>query len=208
MKIIIEEKVTNVEIEQTTQVTLIVADFGVQHLAIEKSLIDAKGDLIVGTADNTPARFPAPEADGLVPLSDSGETCGIKWGATGGGDVGCLVIWDGAGGVIKTGIKPDIIFPANLTLKEWVMYGDQSGSVVADLWHCTYDEFDNSTHPVVGDSVCAAAKITIAAAHKAKDATLTDWSKNAAVRDCWRPNIDSLSNFTRLSLLLIFERTA
>ncbi|GAI44146.1 unnamed protein product, partial [marine sediment metagenome] len=165
MRIIIEEKVTNVEIEQTTQATLIVADFGVQHLAIEKSLVDAKGDLIIGTADNTPARFPI-GANGTIPIADSEETCGLRWGAAAGGDVGCLVIWDGAGAVISTGIKPDIIFPANLTLKEWVMYGDKSGSVVADLWHCTYAEFDNSTHPVVGDSVCDAAKPTISGAHK------------------------------------------
>lgn len=208
MKIIIEEVVTNVEVEQTNQVILTLADFDVQHLAIEKSLIDAKGDLIVGTADNTPARFPAPEGDGEVLTSDDGETSGMKWAAAAGGDVGCLVWFDGAGAPIATGIKNDIIFPANLTLKEWVMYGDQSGSVVMDLWHCTYTEFDNAAHPVVGDSICAAAKITIAAAHKAKDATLTDWQKAASVRDCWRPNIDSLSNFTRLSLLFIFERTA
>lgn len=208
MKLIIEEKVTNVEVEQTNQVILTIADFGVQHLAIEKSLIDAKGDLIVGAADNTPVRLPGPETDGQVPLSDSGETCGIKWASAGGGDVGCLMILDGGGSVITTGIKSDIIFPANLTIKEWVMVGDQSGSVVMDLWHCTYDEFDNSTHPVVGDSICDAAKPTISSAHKAKDDTLPGWSKSANVRDVWRPNIDSLSNFIRLSFLMIFERTA
>lgn len=207
MKIIIEEKVTNVEIEQTNQVILRIADFDVQHLAIEKSLIDAKGDLIVGTGDNTPARFPV-GADGEVPTADSGEACGIRWIAAGGGDVGCLVLLDGGGTAIATGIKVDIIFPANLTIKEWVMVGDQSGSVVMDLWHCTYDEFDNSTHPVVGDSICAAAKPTISAAHKAKDATLSGWSKDALVRDIWRLNIDSLSSFERLSFLMIFERTA
>ena len=126
---------TNVEVEQTNQVILTVADFGVQHLAIEKSLIDAKGDLIVGTADNTPARFPAPEANGLNMTSDDGETCGVKWAAAAGGDVGCLMTLQGGGAPITTGIKSDIIFPASLTLKEWVMYGDQSGSVVAGLWH-------------------------------------------------------------------------
>jgi len=207
MIITIEELVTNVEVEQTNQVILTVADFGVQHLAIEKSLIDAKGDLIVGTADNTPARFPIGD-DGQIATADSGETCGIKWAAAAGGDVGCLVLLDGAGSAITTGIKCDIIFPAGLTLKEWVMYGDQSGSVVLDLWHCTYAEFDNAAHPVVGDTICAAAKPTIAAAHKAFDATLSGWSKSALVRECWRLNIDSLSTFERLSFLMIFERTA
>jgi len=207
VKIIIEEKVTQVEVEQTNQIILKLADFDVQHLAIEKSLIDAKGDLIVGTADNTPARLPVGN-DGEIPTADSGEACGIKWLASAGGDVGCLVLLDGAGGVITTGIKADIIFPANLTVKEWVMFGDRSGSVILDLWHCTYDEFDNSTHPVVGDSICDAAKPTISSAHKAKDDVLSGWTVAALVRDCWRLNIDSLSSFTRLSFLLIFERTA
>jgi len=207
MIITIEELVTNVEVEQTNQVILTVADFGVQHLAIEKSLIDAKGDLIVGSADNTPVRFPV-GAPGTIPTADPGETCGMKWAAAASGDIGCLVLLDGGGTPITTGIKCDIIFPAGLTLKEWVMYGDQSGSVVLDLWHCTYAEFDNAAHPVVGDSICAAAKPTIAAAHKAFDATLDGWSKSALVRECWRLNIDSLSTFERLSFLLIFERTA
>jgi len=118
-----------------------------------------------------------------------------------------LIVLDGSGSVISTGIKIDIIFPDGLTIKEWVMYGDQSGSAVLDLWHCTYTEFDNSTHPVVGDSITASAKPTISAAHKGKDSTLTGWAKAASIEDCWRLNVDSCSGFNRLSLLLIFDRT-
>jgi len=206
MRIIIEEKVTGVEVEQTTQVILRIADFDVQHLAIEKTIIDAKADLIVGLAADTPGRLPG-GAEGTVPMRDDGETTGYKFVSIG-GSIGCLVVIDGGGAEITTGIKMDIVFPSSLTLQEYYLTGDQSGSVVADLWHCTYNEFDNAAHPVVGDSVCAAAKPTIAAAHKTKDDTLTGWSKDVDKGDHWRLNFDSLSNFTRLSLLLIFEPTA
>jgi hypothetical protein len=53
-------------------------------LLIAKSLIDAKGDLIVGTADDTPARL-AVGADDYVLTAASGETAGVKWAAATGG---------------------------------------------------------------------------------------------------------------------------
>lgn len=43
-------------------------------------LIDAKGDLLVGTADNTAARF-AVGGNGAVVIAASGDTPGVRWGA-------------------------------------------------------------------------------------------------------------------------------
>jgi len=48
--------------------------------AIAKALIDAKGDLIVGTADNTPARLGV-GSNGQVLTADSNESTGMKWAA-------------------------------------------------------------------------------------------------------------------------------
>jgi hypothetical protein len=48
---------------------------------IASSIVDAKGDLIVATADNTPARLAVGVTNGHVLTVDSGETAGVKWAA-------------------------------------------------------------------------------------------------------------------------------
>jgi hypothetical protein len=53
---------------------------------ISASIVDAKGDLIVGTADNTVARL-AVGTNGHTLVADSTETTGIKWAAPAGGKV-------------------------------------------------------------------------------------------------------------------------
>jgi len=47
-------------------------------LLIPKSLVDAKGDLLAGTADNTVARV-AVGSDGQVLTADSAQSAGVKW---------------------------------------------------------------------------------------------------------------------------------
>jgi len=55
--------------------------------AIPKSLVDAKADIIVATADDTPARL-AVGADTEVLTADSAEATGLKWAPGGGGGGG------------------------------------------------------------------------------------------------------------------------
>ena len=50
---------------------------------IGENIIDAKGDLIVGLADDTPDRL-AVGTDGQILIADSAETSGVKWGAASG----------------------------------------------------------------------------------------------------------------------------
>ena len=65
--------------------------------AIPETLIDAKGDLVVGTAADTAARLGV-GSDGQVLTADSGEAGGVKWAAAAGGvtsvngDTGTVVL--------------------------------------------------------------------------------------------------------------------
>jgi hypothetical protein len=50
--------------------------------AISASTVDAKGDLLVGTADNTVGRLEV-GADGTALIADSAAATGVKWAAAG-----------------------------------------------------------------------------------------------------------------------------
>jgi hypothetical protein len=57
------------------------------------TIIDAKGDLIVGSADDTATRLGV-GTDGFVLTADSNETTGVKWASAGGtsGDDANLIL--------------------------------------------------------------------------------------------------------------------
>jgi hypothetical protein len=55
------------------------------NAAIAKSTIDAKGDLLVGTANDTVSRLAVASTAGYVLTVDSAEATGLKWAAPAGG---------------------------------------------------------------------------------------------------------------------------
>jgi hypothetical protein len=83
-----------------------------------------------------------------------------------------------------------------------------AGSIVVDLYKCTYADYDGgATHPVVGDSITASAKPTLSSATKSKDATLTGWTKALALADVLRAYVDSASTVTLVYLGIKVKRT-
>jgi len=59
--------------------------YDLANAAIPNSLVDAKGDIITATADNTPARLAVGGTNGHVLTIDSSTSTGLKWAAAGGG---------------------------------------------------------------------------------------------------------------------------
>lgn len=70
---------------------------GADGVDADFSVVDAKGDLIVATGDNTVTRLPA-GTNGHVLTADSAESAGVKWAAPSGGG--------GGGGVALPGTRP------------------------------------------------------------------------------------------------------
>lgn len=169
------------------------------------TIIDAKGDLIAGTAADTPARVPA-GADGQVLTADATQIAGIKWAAppgVTGSAAGIQFVIDGGGAAITSGIKGDIEVPFAGTITAARLFADQAGSIVVDIWRDTYVNFP----PVVADTITAAAKPTLATAIKAEDTTLTGWAKAVAAGDILRFNVDSAATVTRVTVALTITRS-
>lgn len=70
--------------------------------AIPLSIIDAKGDLIVGSAADTAVRLP-PGTDGHVLTLDSAQAAGVKWAAAAGGSGFAPVVKPRAGQYVQAG---------------------------------------------------------------------------------------------------------
>lgn len=109
--------------------------------------------------------------------------------------------------VIPAGVWCDVFIDIPGDIVEVTLLGNESGSIVIDLWKCTYAQFDNTTRPVVADSITAAAKPTISSAHKSQDSTLTGWTRALAVANVIRVKVDSVTNLKRVLMNIKVART-
>jgi len=76
--------------------------------AIQNSIVDAKGDIITATADNTPARL-AVGANNTVLTADSSTATGLKWAAASSGAL-TLIKRATTSGAVSTGTTFDSVF--------------------------------------------------------------------------------------------------
>ena len=105
---------------------------------------------------------------------------------------------EGGGSAITTGIKARFRIPYSGTITKNSILADISGSIVFDLWKVPYSGYP----PVVGDSICGAAKPTLSAAIKSEDATLTGWTPTVTAGDTFILNVDSAATLTVASFQL------
>lgn len=159
-----------------------------------ESLIDADGDLIVGSAADTVVRLAKGAADGYKLETRTG-TPDLAWTKD---YVPLLFIIDGGGATITTGVKGDIYLLENLTVEGWTLLADQSGSIVLDIWHDTYANYP----PTVADTITASDKPTISTATKGQDLAPTGWTTSLAAGSSLRINVDSITTCQRVSLTL------
>lgn len=119
-----------------------------------------------------------------------------------------LVVIDGGGSAIATGLKGYLgPVPFDGTITQNSLLADQSGSIVVDVWKCTYSQFDaGSTHPVSGDKITASAPPTISAATKSQDSTLTGWTTSFAAGDVFAFNVNSASSIQRVTLTIKYTK--
>jgi hypothetical protein len=113
-------------------------------------------------------------------------------------------IIDGGGSAITTGIKGDIRIDRAGTITAARALADQSGSIVVDIWKDTY-----ANHPPTdADSITASAPVTISAATKSEDTTLTGWTTSISAGDHLRFNVDSITTVQRVTIALTVVATA
>lgn len=161
--------------------------------AIAATLIDAEGDLIIGTADNTPGRLAVGTA-GYALVSRSSRPAYEAQYST------LNFVIDGGGAEIADGVKGDIVVDFACTLVAWTLLADQSGAIKIDVWVDSYANFP----PTNDDSICNGHEPEIAAsAAKAQDTDIADWSGEAITAgSVMRFNVDSCTTITRATLAL------
>lgn len=109
-----------------------------------------------------------------------------------------LFVIDGGGAAITTGVKGDLPISFPCTIENWTLVGDQSGSIVVDIWKSSYA----GAPPVIGGVITASAKPTISAAQKAQSSVLNGWTTAIAADDVLRFNVNSVTDLQRVTLAL------
>jgi len=119
------------------------------------------------------------------------------------GKAAIAFVIDGGGAEITTGEKGHLRIPFDCEIQGVTLLGDQSGSIVIDIWKDTYANFP----PTDADSITASAPPTISTAQKSEDTTLTGWTKTTSADDILAFNVDSVTDIERVVLILEVVKT-
>jgi len=113
------------------------------------------------------------------------------------------VDFDGVGTSIAANTNTVRSIPFACTITKAELLADATGSMIVDVQVDTYGNYP----PTVADSICAAAKPTLAGANKTSDSTLTGWTTAVAAGSVMRFNVDSCSGVTAATLSLTVRKT-
>jgi hypothetical protein len=122
-----------------------------------------------------------------------------------------ITLGDGVNVIVANEVYDAGPFPYACTLVGWTLLSPLSGSIVLDLRKCTYAQFDNSAHPVAGDSMintgAGGVKPTLASAAKNQSSTLTNWYTSIQSGDVIRVIVDSATTVKQVAFMLALTRT-
>lgn len=178
-----------------TQLASTISNFNAAAIDAVETLIDAKGDLLVGTADNTASRLGV-GTDGQVVIASAAAGTGIKWT-----DATRILgfVLDGGGSAITVGAKKAYVtVPIDCTITKWRLLADIAGSIVLDIWRSTFAGFP----PTALDIITPGSKPTLVAAIKNESTTLTGWTTSLTAGDILEINVDSAATVTKVYLHL------
>ena len=104
--------------------------------------------------------------------------------------------------VVTTGIWHRIYFPLGITIHQWTLGADASGSIQFDLWVDSHDNFP----PTVADTITASAKPLLSTAISGQSSALTGW-KTVIQSGSWLfVNVDSCTTIKQATLCLAFRK--
>lgn len=147
---------------------------------------------------STPPTGVAPGSSGNVLTSN-----GTTWtsAAPAGASVTRDITWaiSGGGSTITTGSKFGLTVDYACTISQWTIVGDQSGSIVIDVWKLAFNQDNN---PTVANTITASAKPTVSSHKGATSSTLTGWTTSVSAGDTLFFNVDSVTSmqFATISL--------
>lgn len=105
---------------------------------------------------------------------------------------------DGGGQTISTGLKGYLRIDYPCVIKSVTLLANVSGSIVVEIWKCSYTNFNTVTHPVTSDKLNGAGTPpTISSAVKSKDSTLTNWTITIEADSILAFNVNSCTSIVK-----------
>jgi len=153
-----------------------------------------------GSTPATPAagrRKIYPKADGWYDLDDAGVETGPLGRAFAEAALPFVFVEP------TEGDEQDIRVPFDCTITRATAAADQAGDIVVDFEVVAFASYPST----VADSITASAPLTLSAADKAEDATLTGWTVALTKGDMLRAHVVSAATVTRVLAELEVERT-
>lgn len=104
---------------------------------------------------------------------------------------------------VTTGVQGYIEMPFAATINAARMLATPAGSIVVDIWRCTFAQFDGgNTHPVAADSITGGNPLTISAAVSVVNTSLAGWTVSLNAGDVLAFDVVSASTVSRATVSL------